>query len=142
CPAHQEPVSALLRLLAQLHAEGVPVDFSPLYEGVCEESPKPRRVVTIPVGGKAFQLSSPPASRGDSARSASDGMAPPVTRVPGSNPPSPQPSPPAKLGRERDRGGDDLVQGLVAARADNENDHADYFRFNVSGTSSHVIMLD
>src|SRR5262249_16884254 len=56
CVAGADAESTLLRLLANLHAEGLPVDFSPLFEGVREESPTSGRIVTIPVGGDPFEV--------------------------------------------------------------------------------------
>jgi PfaB family protein len=62
CHQGQDPISGLLRLLAQLVAERVPLDLSPLFvapAGKLHVSPK-RTMVRIPCGGMSFQPSLPP----------------------------------------------------------------------------------
>src|SRR5262249_55085089 len=63
CVAGADDVSLVLRLLAQLCAERVPVDLSPLYgpETVQRVAPPPaeRRLVSVPVGGAPFVVPPP-----------------------------------------------------------------------------------
>jgi acyl transferase domain-containing protein/3-hydroxymyristoyl/3-hydroxydecanoyl-(acyl carrier protein) dehydratase len=62
--AGTDGVSLILRLLAQLSAERVPVDLVPLYKAQPEARtpavPPERRLLTVPVGGSPFKLSTPP----------------------------------------------------------------------------------
>src|SRR5262249_39238720 len=49
CSGREDEVSTFLRLLARLHAEGVPVDLGPLYGGAtAEETRATGPVVTVP----------------------------------------------------------------------------------------------
>jgi acyl transferase domain-containing protein/3-hydroxymyristoyl/3-hydroxydecanoyl-(acyl carrier protein) dehydratase len=59
CAPHSSGVSLVLRLLAQLAAERVPLDLSPLYTAApaCEppsSASMPGRTIAIPIGGSAF----------------------------------------------------------------------------------------
>jgi acyl transferase domain-containing protein/3-hydroxymyristoyl/3-hydroxydecanoyl-(acyl carrier protein) dehydratase len=62
CHAGQEPVSAMLRLVANLIAERVPVDLSPLFDLPQIETTnlKPAVLVRVALGGAAFQPPQPP----------------------------------------------------------------------------------
>jgi 3-hydroxymyristoyl/3-hydroxydecanoyl-(acyl carrier protein) dehydratase len=67
CVAGNDAVGTLLGLLARLIAERVPVDLRPLYGqptravGLDPDWPAPsRRVVTVPVGGRPFDVPTPP----------------------------------------------------------------------------------
>jgi PfaB family protein len=62
CHQGQDPTSGLLRLLAQLVAERVPMDLSPLFAtpaGKLHDTPK-KTMVRVPCGGVSFQPSLPP----------------------------------------------------------------------------------
>jgi PfaB family protein len=64
CYGGQDPVSSLLRMLASLVAERVPVDLSPLYS--LAESDTDRTVssmVRVAIGGEQFQPPLPPAAQ-------------------------------------------------------------------------------
>ncbi len=62
CHPGQDPNSGLLRLLAQLVAERVPLDLSPLFESPQQQVQNLGRAntVRIPAGGTPFQPSPPP----------------------------------------------------------------------------------
>lgn len=60
----QNEVSSVLRLLAALIAERVPVDLGSLYEKTEEETISPEaRSITVPVGGKPFRIPYPEAKK-------------------------------------------------------------------------------
>ena len=63
CVAGTDGISLILRLLAHLWAERVPVDLSPLYEsettGRVVSQPVQRRLLSVPVGGSPFVVPSP-----------------------------------------------------------------------------------
>jgi PfaB family protein len=63
CQAGQEPVSVVLRMLANLIAERVPVDLSPLYEFPEQEADAANEsgLVRVRLGGPPFQPPLPPA---------------------------------------------------------------------------------
>jgi acyl transferase domain-containing protein/3-hydroxymyristoyl/3-hydroxydecanoyl-(acyl carrier protein) dehydratase len=67
--AGADGVSLILRLLAQLSAERVPVDLAPLYKeqpAARTSSVAPeRRLLTVPVGGSPFPLSAPSRHSGE-----------------------------------------------------------------------------
>ena len=56
CHAGQDPVSVILRMLASLIAEGLPVDLSPVFDlpQAGTEALKPAELVRVAVGGPAF----------------------------------------------------------------------------------------
>jgi len=56
-----DAVSALLRVLAMLSAERVPVDLDALYSPLPERPPPPRHPITLAVGGEPFVVPPPPA---------------------------------------------------------------------------------
>jgi acyl transferase domain-containing protein/3-hydroxymyristoyl/3-hydroxydecanoyl-(acyl carrier protein) dehydratase len=62
CHQGQDPVSGLLRLLAQLTAERVPLDLSPLFVAPAITLAETERgnIVRVPCGGASFQPSLPP----------------------------------------------------------------------------------
>ncbi len=85
CHQGQDPVSGLLRLLAQLVAERVPLDLSPLFIAPTEKllvSTK-KSIVRVPCGGMPFQPSLPP------------------RRAPAISEPHPHPGPPLEGGGTR-----------------------------------------
>jgi PfaB family protein len=63
CPAGQDPVSAVLKLLASLIAERVPVDLAPLLTAVPTPpvAPEAAGLLRVPLGGGPFQPPPPPA---------------------------------------------------------------------------------
>ena len=60
CVAGQDPLGTILRLLASLIAERVPVDLSPLY-GYAASCPRTvsSRMIRVPVGGAPFEIPEP-----------------------------------------------------------------------------------
>src|SRR5262249_28428565 len=61
CVPGADAVGTILRLLAQLAAERVPLDLNALYgEEEVEASPQPGRSFTMPVGGDPFRVPPPP----------------------------------------------------------------------------------
>jgi PfaB family protein len=62
CHQGQDPVSGLLRLLAQLTAERVPLDLSPLFSApqVSLTETEQGNILRVPCGGMPFQPSLPP----------------------------------------------------------------------------------
>ena len=68
CPAGQDPISALLKLLASLIAERVPVDLAPMFDA-SPTAPMPLNTssqVRVVLGGSSFQPPRPPAFPGKS----------------------------------------------------------------------------
>jgi acyl transferase domain-containing protein/3-hydroxymyristoyl/3-hydroxydecanoyl-(acyl carrier protein) dehydratase len=56
CVAGQDAVSTVLRLLASLVAERVPVDLAPLYQRPTPPTVSSARLVTVPIGGEPFRV--------------------------------------------------------------------------------------
>ncbi|MCM2265775.1 MAG: acyltransferase domain-containing protein, partial [Desulfuromonadales bacterium] len=63
CQAGQDPVSAVLKLLASLIAERVPVDLAALFDAAptMPEALNPSGMIRVAIGGAAFQPPRPPA---------------------------------------------------------------------------------
>ncbi len=89
CVAGADGVSLVLRLLAQLIAERVPVDLSPLYvpETTIRVEPPAaeRRLLSVPVGGQPFVV--PPSSRSHAPRGNARPDAPRLVPLPPENQP-------------------------------------------------------
>ncbi len=66
CHGGQDGVSLLLRLLANLIAERVPVDLSPLFDQTSTDTAPPasKAMLRVAIGGAPFQPPQPPASPG------------------------------------------------------------------------------
>src|SRR5262249_20549983 len=114
CVAGADAELSLLRFLANMHAEGVGVDFSPLYDGVQVEATTSGRVVTIPVGGNPFEVM------------------PAALREPASHMPAPT---------NRCAIDTAIMGDLIAARASAADAHAAYLRFAESGSAAMANLL-
>jgi acyl transferase domain-containing protein/3-hydroxymyristoyl/3-hydroxydecanoyl-(acyl carrier protein) dehydratase len=114
CVAGADGLGTLLRVLAQLAAEHVPLDLRPLFGNEEPEAPKSGRVVRVKVGGNPFQPPFPPHASG------APPVEPPVTN---GHPPAPPPAIPAPaLGTA-------VAQSLAAHEAYGQA-HGAYLRYS------------
>ncbi len=131
CVAGADGISLVLRLLAQLCAERVPVDLAPLYgpETLLRVAHPPieRRLLSVPVGGSAFVVPSP-----EGSLSKPETLAEPVRIVP--IPHEPIPSQPRFALQDVHAGAElaPLITQTVATRATTSEAHAAYLRLSAT----------
>jgi acyl transferase domain-containing protein/3-hydroxymyristoyl/3-hydroxydecanoyl-(acyl carrier protein) dehydratase len=114
CHQGQETSASILRLLAQLVAERVPVDLSPLFSVVtAEPSTVPGNAVRVRTGGDDFRPPLPPRK---------DATAPPQPVAPFVAPAAPASSP-------RAEGLEPLLREMAAAQEEHLRAHEAYLRF-------------
>lgn len=150
--AGADGVSLILRLLAQLGAERVPVDLTPLYKAEpawsTPPAPPERRLLSVPVGGSPFTRSVP---RDRSEEKTAPPKQMPAVPVPVGGPVSTartgrsDPLPPARpllqvlaraemVSRRTDEAADlgDLIAQTVTARVTTGEAHAAYLRLSAT----------
>jgi acyl transferase domain-containing protein/3-hydroxymyristoyl/3-hydroxydecanoyl-(acyl carrier protein) dehydratase len=125
CAAGTDGVSGILRLLAQLRAERVPVDLNALYgpaPPMEDEGPKCGRFVTVPVGGRPFEV--PPLPRANLPRREAQVQHPPPVVTPAA--PANGLAPAGHLALAAEVG--PLLARSVAAQGARAEAHAAYLR--------------
>ncbi len=144
CHAGQDPVSLLLRGLAQVAAEGLDVDLAPLY-GDATPGPSPRAadtLITVTPGGQPFQPPRP-VRRKKVATTVSAPKPVPVAKPKAAVIPEPLPAPvPAPLSAPRAAGAaPGLVARMQAANAATVAAHAQYLAFTrqMTQTIAHAL---
>ncbi len=120
CYAGQDPVSLVLRMIASLIAEGVPVDLSPLFDlpRIEDESLKTSGMLRVVPGGVSFNPPQPPAGRQKKAA------------VEGGQAPADKPAATSPLS------GDSLIQELARARQTHAEAHAAFLTVSETITRS------
>lgn len=127
CTAHADAVSTLLRLLASLYAEGVDVDFSPLFEAASDEPSPQQKLITIPVGGAPFRVTREvKANRTEFTPERDTPSAPPPPYL-------------GDFGIGESQSG--FLAGVVSTRAATARAHAAYLRFAELGSAAVADML-
>ena len=122
CLGGQEPVSILLRFLANLIAERVPVDLAPLFDAEVQREAtalKPALLVRVALGGASFQPPQPPVSQPQKVA-----VTPPLTVAAKNKTPKPA------------NAGDTLIQELTRAHRTHAEAHAAFLSVSETLTRS------
>jgi len=128
CVAGMDGVSQVLRLLAQLCAERVPVDLAPLYgpETIAHATPPrvERRLLSVPIGGQPFLVPAEPAGRAPIPTEYEPPKNPPIEPIP-----EPQLLPYTANGAAEVA---PLISQTVTARESTGQAHAAYLRLSAT----------
>jgi acyl transferase domain-containing protein/3-hydroxymyristoyl/3-hydroxydecanoyl-(acyl carrier protein) dehydratase len=128
CFAGQDPVSAVLRMMANLIAERVPVDVSMFFDVPRANAtvPKASETVRVALGGAPFQPPRPPAAQADKQAAAADMPAvPPVFAAAGPTVPAPRENP-----------ADSLIHELARSRKSHAEAHGAFLAAGETVTRS------